>query len=129
VDIRSDIYSLGISLYEMLCGSPPFDGDPLSVMYAHVSRPLPRHFASDRSLPDAVKAIVARMTAKRPEDRFQTPDELIQAIETILPTLPAEPGAADAPHPNQACSSPMEQTDQVRPAPDTGVLPPPRKEG
>jgi DNA polymerase III delta prime subunit len=74
---RSDIYSLGISLYEVLAGAHPFAGLPISTMIArHVNDRLPplRTFRDD--LPPAVDIIIQKATAKSPDDRYQTVTEL-----------------------------------------------------
>ena len=80
VDGRSDIYSLGIVGYECLTGNPPFDaGDALGTLMKHIQAPLPRptlDSADDR----AVYAVIERMLAKHPEDRYRDADELIAAL-------------------------------------------------
>ena len=80
VDGRSDIYSLGIVGYECLTGSPPFDaGDALGTLMKHIQSPLPRPLLeSDEDR--ALFAVIERMLAKHPEDRFTDADELIAAL-------------------------------------------------
>jgi serine/threonine protein kinase len=105
VDIRADIYSLGIVLYRMLTGDLPFKGDtPWLVVEQHVvANPLP--LQSNRpDLPEPVVTLVQKAMARDPEDRFQTPDEMAQAIRPLLPEqgltpepLPATPSAATGP--------------------------------
>ena len=80
-DIRSDLYSFGATLYHMLAGSTPFEGKAKIVMVRHVSedpKPL-REIDSDIS--EAMQSMVQRLMRKRPEERFQSPRELIGAIE------------------------------------------------
>ena len=86
VDIRADIYSLGIVLYRMLCGDLPFQGDtPWVVVEQHVvANPLPLDEICP-DLPQSVIALVQKAMARDPEDRFQTPDEMAQAILALLP--------------------------------------------
>ena len=83
VDVRADIYSLGIILFEMLAGRRPYDGDtPTEILMQLLSEaPVPdvRDFAP--SVSPALANVVAKMCAKRPEDRFTTPADLIAALE------------------------------------------------
>ncbi len=85
-DHRSDIYALGVSLYQMLCGTLPFTADsPLSVLLKHIQDPLPEP-ADLRDMKDgAILNVIKRMTAKRPEDRYQTYGELATALLIIEP--------------------------------------------
>ena len=83
VDIRADLYSLGIVLYRALSGKLPFEGDtPWAVVNQHIATPPPPLAGAD--LPETVVALVTRSLAKRPEDRFQTPEEMIEAIDAAL---------------------------------------------
>jgi len=77
VDPRSDLYSLGVVLFEMVTGEPPFTGSsPVSIAYKHVQEPAPR--ASDRnpSVPPALDAIIARLLAKNPDHRYPTAEDV-----------------------------------------------------
>jgi serine/threonine protein kinase len=99
VDTRADIYSLGVVTYRMLGGALPFQGDtPWAVINQHIASPPPTLQDLRPALPQAVIHLVERAMAKRPEDRFQTPLEMAQAIEAALAgqdlppeALPAEP--------------------------------------
>lgn len=85
VDIRSDIYSLGIVMYQMLSGKLPFDAkSPWSIISQHIASKPPSLRLSNTALPEAVEHLVNKAMAKRPEDRFQTPAELAQAVEDVL---------------------------------------------
>ena len=85
VDVRSDIYSLGIVMYQMLSGKLPFDAkSPWSIISQHIASKPPSLRLSNTDLPEAVEHLVNKAMAKRPEDRFQTPAELIQAVEDVL---------------------------------------------
>ena len=85
VDIRSDIYSLGATIFTMLSGHVPFSGSLAQVLSQHLTKPPPLDALLDL-LPD-IRALVGRMLAKNPEDRFQTPAELRAALEATLQTV------------------------------------------
>jgi len=81
-DHRSDIYSLGCSLFHMLCGRPPFNGpSPVGIITMHVTDRAPAVRDLNPQVPQAVARIVERMIAKKPDDRFADYDELIAALE------------------------------------------------
>ena len=92
-DARSDIYSLGIVMYELLTGHTPFDADtPLAILMKHLNDPLPLPRALDPSLPAALEGIVLKALAKDPADRYQTAQEMAGALRTALQSgLPAGP--------------------------------------
>jgi hypothetical protein len=81
IDIRSDLYSLGVTLWEMLTGSTPFRGAPGEVMSQHQRTPLP--LALLESTPQPVVVLLEVLLEKDPSRRFQNPAELLKAIPTI----------------------------------------------
>src|ERR1700758_5515477 len=81
VDIRSDLYSLGVMLWQTLAGQIPFQGSPAEVMYQHQHAPLPLERLKD--VPQPVVVLLERLLEKDPGRRFQAPNELLKAMSTI----------------------------------------------
>jgi serine/threonine-protein kinase len=80
-DVRSDLYSCGVILYQMLTGHRPFEADSgLEVLMMHLNAE-PKSLRAHARIPAAVDGVVMRAMAKRPEDRFQSARELRQALE------------------------------------------------
>ena len=85
VDRRSDIYSLGIVLYHCLTGRVPFTADnPLSITVKHLHDPLPIENMRVAGVPAPIEQVVIKMTAKSPQDRYQSTDMLIDALANAL---------------------------------------------
>ncbi len=97
-DIRSDIYSLGATLYRMLAGVAPFEADtPWGVLQLHLmATPAPiRQRRAD--VPPAVESIVQRCLAKQPDERYQTPGELLAALRAVKSAQDAVPARVATP--------------------------------
>ena len=81
VDIRSDLYSLGVMLWEMVTGHALFRGSPAEVMYQHQHAPLPLYLLE--SIPQPVVALIELLLEKDPGRRFQNPAEILKVMPTI----------------------------------------------
>ncbi|RJK94723.1 Stk1 family PASTA domain-containing Ser/Thr kinase [Vallicoccus soli] len=116
VDARSDLYSTGCLLYELLVGRPPFVGDsPVSVAYQHVREEPQPPSAYDADIPPEIDAIVLKALAKDREQRYQSAAEMRADIDRALAGRPVE---APAPAPVTQRLAPI-----VDPTPTASVLP------
>ena len=110
MDIRSDLYSLGATIYHMLTGRPPFEGPTAAAIMAKHLTELPKSprqiDPSDHALGEV---IVLRLLQKRREDRYQTPAELLQRVDEVVRSLQAARGVVAGPATSMA-PSPLSAT-------------------
>ena len=128
VDQRSDIYSLGIILYEMVTGRVPFVAEtPLAVILKHVSDPLPPPSTLKSDIPEAIERVILKALAKHPQDRFATVNEFLSAwkravegskpLHSTAPTMLMDDTPSARPHTAQTYGTPATGTRQGSPAP------------
>ena len=112
IDIRSDLYALGITLWEMLTKTTPFSGSAVQVAGQHLEAPLP--IARLRHLPHPVISLLTHLLEKDPSDRPQTPEELLTILKATIRTLGTLQSIAPEEHaPDSGVSN---RTNQVTPS-------------
>jgi len=112
-DAASDLYSIGATFYHVLAGRPPFEGETHSVViHRHVNAEVPSLAELAPDVPPALRAIIHRLLAKRPADRYASAEELLAALNHVeQPPSAAAPPAAVAlpgtPQPNTQLPTPL----------------------
>jgi serine/threonine-protein kinase len=109
IDHRTDVYAIGIILYEMLCGAPPFVSEGWGeVVLAHLTKPPPSPRSRNASIPETLEVVIMKALAKNPDERFPTAADMRTALRAMtatstfpprstVGTMPATPTAASMP--------------------------------
>jgi serine/threonine protein kinase len=124
-DGRGDLYSLGVMLFELVTGQPPFEGDtPFSIIMKQVNEPLPAARSFNPSLPEIVDDVIAKATVKDPAGRYQSSDEFASGLQGILVELDAQAAGAAVQTLPPAGPAPLPASAEARISLDflTGVL-------
>jgi serine/threonine-protein kinase len=115
VDRRTDIYSLGIVLYELLTGDVPFKADtPMAVVVKHMTAAMPMPRDVNPEIPEELEQLILKATAKNPEDRYQTAKAMAAALEEALENLSQAQQSAPA-IPESTETLPSESKFKIKP--------------
>jgi CheY-like chemotaxis protein len=113
IDERADVYSLGCSLYYLVTGRPPFQGETImATLLMHRDAPIPSLCEARPGVPPTLDALFRRMVAKRPEDRYQSMAEVVTALTPLAETL-GRTVAPPATHPVAPADTPAAGTTGV----------------
>lgn len=114
LDAGTDIYSLGVVLFEMLTGKVPYDADtPYAVIHDHIFSPLPVPTEFNPDIPEAVERVVLKALAKDRKDRFESVRDMISALQGAVPEEAVE--VVPVPVPAEAVGEAVEAAEEVEP--------------
>lgn len=121
VDARADVYGMGVVLFQMLTGAPPFEGDDSQeIVTRHLHQPVPVASLSRDRVPGWLSAVVVRCLAKHPDDRYASARAVLDALRDGRASATALPEAAASPH------EPDDALARAEDATPTATMPRPR---